>query len=419
MPASDTPLVTFVIANRVGSALDPRGQEGLVAHTADLCLRGAGPLDRQRLDAAIDRLGASLAFGVRRDYAVLRGSCLSRHAGELFELATSVLREPRLEQDEHDQLIRDVIYDLDELRDDDGSIASRFYARSCAPGYVYSRTAVGTADSLQSIELDQVRELQPRLFASSGLLLGVAGPLADDELRAMADAVATVSGVEPPDAPPLVPPELPAGRRLIFVDKPERQQCQVIMGHLVPAYSHPDFDALRVAETAFGGMFSSRMNQEIRVKNGWSYGAYCSMVKARGPHWIQMGFAPAAEVCRDALARCLEMYEELAREGLGADELEFTRSYLTGNSAFGRATARQRLSRRVLEEILDLPPGHEDAFTDRIEGLTVEQVNRAIARHYCPADLCVVVLGTADDTLAEIEAIGNWSSVEVVDYQSY
>ncbi len=78
----------------------------------------------------------------------------------------------------------------------------------------------------------------------------------------------------PSDAAPALPtlptPALPSARRTLLVDKPERSQVEVIIGHRAPAFGGADFEALTLVETAFDSTFTSRRIQEIRVKHGWS-----------------------------------------------------------------------------------------------------------------------------------------------------
>src|SRR5262249_27756148 len=118
----------------------------------------------------------------------------------------------------------------------------------------------------------------------------------------------------------------PPGRRLVVVDKAERTQAQLRLGHLGPRWGDDDTPALLLLEAVFGGMFSSRLMQEIRVKRGWSYGAGCAVRRSRGPHWIEMWMATAIEVAGDAVALTLDLYADLAARGITDDELDFARS---------------------------------------------------------------------------------------------
>ncbi|MCP4447552.1 MAG: insulinase family protein [Myxococcales bacterium] len=417
-PSFDTPLVSFHISNRVGTAAEPRGLEGMICHTAEMGFRGAGFFGRDQFDEKVDGLGAGLGIGTRRDYLTMRGTCLLRHLDSLFELAVSTMHLPRFEREEHEQLLRETRYELDDLRDDDASLAHRFLNRYMHPGYVYCRTALGTKASLEKLDLEECKTLHAQLFRHSDLVLGIAGPVDEDRLAQLGARIPQHSEPLARETPKLDPPAMARGRRLVIVDKPGREQCQVAMGHLAPVYGTDAHDHMQVAEAAFGGMFTSRLMQEIRVKEGWSYGANCSMHRARGSRGWQMTMAPSADVCPKAIARTLELFSELHEAGLSENEFNFTRSYLQGSAAFERSTANQRLFRSIQEEVYDLPNRYADNFSDRLDAMDVAQVNEAIGAHTHPGDLCVVVVATAPTMQAPLEALG-WDSVEVVAYDSY
>ena len=418
-PSFDTPLVSFHIANRRGTASDPLGAEGLVCHSAELGFRGAGPLSRDGFDEQVDGLGAALGLGTRRDYLSLRGTCLLRHLDTLFDLALSTIAEPRFEASEHEQLLRETRYELDDLRDDDASLVHRFFNRFMHPGYVYCRTALGTEESLDNISLDQSRALRSQLFRRDDLVLGVAGPLDKTQLGTLGERLAAAApNASPLPASNLQPPARTPGRRLIVVDKPEREQCQVAIGHLAPVYGSEAYDRMQVAEAAFGGMFTSRLMQEIRVKKGWSYGVACTMFRARGSHGLQISLAPNSEDCAPAIARTLELFSELRTHGLDQDEFDFTRSYLQGSAAFERATANQRLFRSIQEEVYELPTGYADGFAPRLSTMSLGQVNEAISQNLHPQNLCVVVVARAEIVAPRLEALG-WDSIEILPFDSY
>lgn len=417
--AHDTPLVTLTVVADAGAASDPEGAEGFLGHVAELARRGAGDRDRAALDAALDALGAHLDVSVGRDSVSLQASCLARNLDALVSLCADVLARPRFDEDEHEQLRRETGYELDELRDDDGSLAHRYFNRHCAPGHPYARTALGTESSIAAFRHADVRPAYRRLFCRARVAVGFAG----DVTRARAEALAERLTGELPEGGDGDPRAAwdgtrPSGRRILLVDKPGRQQSQLVLGHVGPRYGTDDFTALLVAETAFGGMFSSRMTQEIRVKRGWSYGASCRLMKARLPHWVRMTLAPAAEVTPDALALTVSLYESLREDGLTAEEVDFARGYLTGSLAFARATARQRLRAALRDHLYGLPPGYADRLPERLAALDAAAVEAALERCVRPEDLRIVVVATAADMRARLEPL-ELGPLEVVPYDSY
>jgi len=418
-PAVGTPLCWFSAATRVGAALDPVGREGMTRHVAELARRGAGGLDRAALDSAIDCLGASIEVEVDRDWLSVTATCLERHLDRTVELAASVLADPLLERGEHEMLLRESLHELDDVRDDDASLADRHFHRVCSPGHPYARTALGTQESLARIELAPLADYHASLWAPEHMVVGVAGPMTVARAETVADRVrAAVAGRTGARPPALDVPPFPPGRRIILVDKPKRTQCQVLLGHLAPVYGPGDFVALMPLETAFGGLFSSRLMQEIRVARGWSYGAGCRMSKARAPHWFRMWMAPTADHAADALALTLSLYDKLAAGGLDADEFQLAIHHLTGVFFFASATARQRMRLALRHDLLDLPEDFPAQLPALLAALTVDDVREAAGRWLRPRDLCIVMVASADEMVPRLERAGSPPS-EIVAYDSY
>src|SRR5262249_46720090 len=178
---------------------------------------------------------------------------------------------------------------LDEIRDDDGALATRWFDWQCAPGHAYGRTSLGTDQSIARIHRDAAIALWRSEVVPDNLVIGVAGDVDEATAGKLAERVPQRLPTAPrPRSPAAQLPGddrvVPDARRLIVVDKPDRTQAQIRIGHPSLRYGDPDTAALAIAEAVFGGMFSSRLMQEIRVKRGWSYGAGCALRRPRLPH---------------------------------------------------------------------------------------------------------------------------------------
>ena len=205
---------------------------------------------------------------------------------------------------------------------------------------------------------------------------------------------------------------------MILVDKPDRTQAQLRVGHLAVRYGHPDTAALAVAEAAFGGMFSSRLMQEIRVKRGWSYGAGCALRRSRLPHWFEIWMAAGIDVAGPAVALTLELFADYAANGPSDDEVDFARSYLVGAMPFHVATARQRMQLAVRDAVFDLPSGFTAKLPEALGALAACDVRAACARHLRPDDAVTVVVTTAE-TAQQALAKANAGTLTVVDHDEY
>jgi zinc protease len=418
-PSHDTPLVWFEIAIRGGAAIDPLGVEGLHRHAALLARRGAGARDRAALDDTLDGLGAALEIGVSRDALSLSGLALARQLDHVIELAADVLAQPRFDPDEHARLLRETPQVLDEIRDDDSALATRWFDWLCCPGHAYGRSSLGNEGSLTRIERDAAIACWRREVVADNLVIGLAGDV--DEARAarlvdrLTERLPATGGHEIVlDVPPAVPP----GRRMILVDKSDRTQAQLRIGHLAARYGAPGTAELAIAEAIFGGMFSSRLMQEIRVKRGWSYGAGCALRRSRLPHWFEIWMAAGIDVAGPAVALTLDLLADFAAHGPTDDEVDFARSYLVGAMPFHVATARQRMQLAVRDAVFDLPAGFTARLPEAFGALTASDVRAACKEHLRPDDAVTVAVTTAELASEPLAAAGA-GPLTVVEHDAY
>lgn len=406
-PSPDTPLVWFDIAIRGGAALDPHGVEGLHRHAALLARRGAGGRDRSELDSTLDGLGASIDVAVSRDAVALSGLALARHLDAVIDLAVDVLAAPAFSPDEHARLLRETPQVLDEIRDDDSALATRWFDWLCCPGHAYGRTSLGTEASLDRIERGAAVACWRREVVADNLVIGLAGDIDETSAgRIVTRLTERLPATAARDVLREVTVAPPPGRRVILVDKPDRTQAQLRLGHLAARYGGPDTAELAVAEAVLGGMFSSRLMQEIRVKRGWSYGAGCALRRSRLPHWFEIWMAAAIDVAGPAVALTLELLADYAARGPTDDEVDFARSYLIGAMPFHVATARQRMQLAVRDAVFDLPVGFTARLPEALAALAAADVRAACRRQLRPDDVVTVAVTTAEQAGEALELAG-------------
>ena len=418
-PSPDTPLVWFDVTMRGGAAADPVGVEGLHRHAGLLARRGAAGRDRTALDDMLDTLGAALDVSVSRDAVTLSGLCLSRHLDAVIGLAADVLAEPRWDEAEHARLLRETPQVLDEIRDDDSALATRWFDWLCSPGHPYGRTALGTEASIQRIDRGEAIALWRRECVAENLVIGLGGDVTEAAAaRTVGRLVERLPAGPRPPAPLAVAPAGLPGRRAILVDKSDRTQAQLRIGHLSVGYGDPDTPALAIAEAIFGGMFSSRLMQEIRVKRGWSYGAGCALRRSRLPHWFEIWTAAAIEVAGAAAQLTLELYADYAARGPTDDEVDFARSYLVGAMPFHVATARQRMQLAVRDAVFELPAGYTARLPEAVAQLSAADVRAACARHLRPDQAVTVAVTTASAARTALADAGA-GALTVVEHDEY
>ncbi|OJY29440.1 MAG: hypothetical protein BGO98_47145 [Myxococcales bacterium 68-20] len=417
--SSAVPLVSLVVSVRSGALADPEGKDGVCRFAARMLRRGADGMTAQEIEATIDRLGAELALDVGPSTVSLHGQVIRRNVEPFVELITRLLGKPAFADEEIARLRRETAAELVESRDSDRALANLAFRRALFAGHPYSRSAAGRPSTIAGIERDDVVAAYEKHFVRGDVVIGFAGAITEDEAKRHGDSLAAAvrEGERVATRPP--EPEKKEGRRLVFVDKPERTQTQTLIGSLGTWPHDDDHFPLVTATAVLGGTFTSRMMREIRSKRGWSYGTSARLSIERRRHAFTMSAAPGAADCAPCVELELALLEDFVGKGITKRELGFIKNYLVRSYAFEVDTAPKRLGQAVETELLELPADYHTRYVDHVRAVTLETANAAAATRLSAKDVVIIVVGTAADTLEAVQKkIPDLASTDVVPFDA-
>ncbi|MEO6953540.1 MAG: pitrilysin family protein [Polyangia bacterium] len=415
----DLPIVRLTAALRTGGADDVPELDGLASFATELMARGAAGRSRMAIDEALDALGAQLTIHTHHDGAQIEITALRDRLDESMALLCDLLLRPDFPVDEADKLRREQLAHLDELREEDSLVAGRFLSSRLFGEHPYGRTLTGTEATLPRLTAEAGRAWHDRAVRAPGVLFAFAGDLDTDAARRLvATYAADLRESDASYSTPYAAPTVRTGTRITLVDKPERTQSQILLGHVAPDWRDPGFDGLLVATHVLGGTFTSRLMDEVRAKRGLSYGAGARLGQGRGAKAFVINVFPSLEQTAETLALVRQLYNDFCKRGITRDELEFARANLRESFAFNLATPEDRLDVRLTSELAGFPPDHLARFPERVAAVSLEVINEALQRLMRPDDLEIVIVTTADELRPALEAAGllEDATVEVVPY---
>lgn len=395
------PLAHVATTRLEGSLLDPAGKEGLTRLTLRLMRRTAGGRSADENNERLDALGGSLLGEVQKTHLSLGGAVLSENLEPYLVALEETWTRPGLFEDEFERVKDESLAEWYEGLESDRGLAFSTFERHVYCDHPLSRPAAGTRTSLESISHQDVVRHAEQLGRELQLLTAGAGDLVPESLERFA---ARLTKSAPLSASPVPEPKVPPGRNLYFVDKPARTQSQIVLGG---AGAHPkdgDQVALHVANTIFGGTFTGRLSREIRVKRGWSYGAYSYLSLDRSRGTFSIWTFPEAKDTLSCITLALEMVESLCHQGITKSELARAQRYLRKSHVFTADTAQKRVQLRLEEAVYGLEPGYFEAFPERVREVTVDEVNEALQRRISPENLAIAVVGTHSEIGAALES---------------
>lgn len=415
----DLPLVSVTVGFRIGSQLDPLGKEGLTRLMARMLRRGAAGMGATAIESEIDRLGADFSEHVGASAVVLQLDVIRRSVEPAIEMLAKIIGEPDFDEGELGKLVRQTEGEIVETRDSDRLLCTRAFRRTLFRGHPFERRISGLLGTVNTIGRGDLVEQHRRMLTRDKAVVAFSGDVDGTVVEKAAQRIESALRPEPSPDRALAEPSPPQGRELVFVDKPERTQTQVLIGGLGTHAHDPDHVALLVANTVFGGMFTSRLMNEVRSKRGWSYGAYSHLPIDVCREAFSVWTHPAANDVGACIALELSLLESWRNRGITQKELVFAKRHLVRSHAFEVDTASKRVQRRVATSLYDLPADYYSAYLDRILSITREQANAAIGQRLSTDNVVVSVTGThAQIGAAVAQAIPGLARQAVVPYDS-
>ena len=415
--APEVPHIAFVIEVHCGSIHDPPNKEGLAYLVGEMLFRGTQAYDREQLAEALDAIGCSLRVRIRKNMMTLQGDVASEHLDTFVGLISEILFRPTFPETEFEKLKRQTASEIRSISDDDSALARRGFSRMVFQDHPWARPTMGTEETVQNLCLDDIVSFYETCFRPAYANIGVSGDISVQRFEELVEsqfADHTFSSIRPKVSLPA--PRTLSGQTIILMDKPERSQTQVLLGHTTVPAGHSDMVPLTVSNTAFGGTFTSRLMQEVRVKRGWSYGAYSGFSVGRELSTYHVNFYPKTEDTVPALKLVLDLIQTLTEEGLPEEELEFARSYRVNAYPFSLETHPKRLALLMNARYLDRPADWVIGHIERTSGVTTDQVGSALEAHVSPDNLVIAITCTADDILEDVKELPGVREVWVQAY---
>jgi zinc protease len=409
------PMVSLNLFLRAGEAALAAEKAGLCVLTADALEGGTKKRSGSDLAEALEGIGARVSANGGWEGTSIGLSCLAERLPEALALLAEMLLEPGFPEDEVARAREQQLATIRQRTMDPSSIATDAARRRYfLPGVPYGRSVEGTEASVGGVGPAAMRGYVDANYRPGDGGLIVVGDVDPAEVQAMVqEYLGSWSGSPATRADFVSEPAL-RERRVWVVHRPGAAQSEVRVGHVGAARSTPDYYPLSIANMVLGGMFTSRLNLNLRESYGFTYGVR-SLFTFRGQAGpFEVSTAVGNDVTAPAVREIVHELERMAEAGPTEEEVAAARDYAAGVFGLQLETAGQVATRVTQLVVYGLPDDHFDRYRDEVRAVTRVAATAAAARHLRPAEAQIVVVGDADvvgDPLRALEL----GPVEVVE----
>jgi len=408
------PLVAADLVLHAGSGVNPVDRPGLASMTARMLQQGTATRSALQIaDRAAD-LGATLNSGVGTDTTGISTRSLSRNFPDALELLADVALHPTFPQSEIERVRSERLTAIVQEKDDPFSLAMRVLdAALYGSRHTYGYPDSGTTESTKAISRDDLEKFWKQNYFPDDAALVVTGNIKLATLKPLLER--QFGGWKPgKPAPAAMGSPETTDSKLILVDRPGAPQTTLVCFSMGLARSTPDYAQVEVMNTDLGGLFSSRINMNLREAHGYTYGAgsFYSYHRSPGP------FIVFSDVRTDVTAPATsEVFNELKRmrdTQMTPAELLLSKDSIARSlpGRFERGTDAAATFAELFT--YDMPLNYFSTLPERINAVTTEQAQSMAKKYILPEKMIVLAVGDRAKIEEDMKKL-NFGKVEIRD----
>jgi zinc protease len=408
------PVISASLVDLAGSEENPADKPGLAAFAARMLSEGTTSRSSVELADDTESVGAQFMTNATMDMAGASIGVLSNNTDAAMVLLSDVSLHPAFKAEEVERIRKQQLVAIRQEADQPIATALRVGWKTLYGDDAYGYRDIGTTASVTAITREEMEQFWSEHYAPGNAALFLAGDVTEAEARRLAEK--NFGGWTAGEARRPRIPQAPAApaRKVVIVDKPGAPQTALIAFGLGLPRATPDYPAVNVMNSVLGGLFSSRINMNLREKNGFTYGAFSEFLYRRGDGPFLTGARVRTDVTGPAARELFAELNRMRTDPATEDELRLAKENalrsLPGNFETVKDTAG------LMSEIFTygLAVNYYQKLPGEYAAVTAAQVEKAAQDHVHPENLIVVAVGDRAKIQPELEKL-NLGPIEVRD----
>jgi zinc protease len=408
------PKVYFRFGIDFGEKNDPPSKEGAVELLSRVLKKGTARRSYREIVEEIDFTGGSLGIDSSPDFFYLSGSFLREYADVGLELISEVLLSPSIGQSEIEKERRKILADIENEKSSPSFLAQRRFKKVLYSQHPYSGNK--TPQSVREIDRRDLLGIYQRFVNPANVHLVAAGDISFDEAvekaeKYFGDWNVNSESRHQNEVTPSMPQPIPQ-RKLYLVDRPDSEQCSILLGTILFARNNSEFEAFQVMNKILGGGASGRLFMKLREEKGYTYGAYSSMVCFKETGGWQASAEVGNGVTGDAIDAFLEEFNSIRSKSVSERELKNAKRYLIGSFPVKNETSASSASLELQKQLHNLPEDYWNNYLKIIDGVSKNDVHTIAGKYLNVDNMPIVLVG---DTKKIRKQIARFGAVETYD----
>jgi zinc protease len=386
----ELPVVAADLVFNTGSGANPADKPGLASFTANMLQQGTQKRNAIQIADEAALLGTTLSTSASMDDSSIGASSLTKNFSGVLDLIADVVLRPTFPPDEVERRRASRIAAFTDERSDPETIVSRTSVSALfGPHNPYGYDNQGTEASVKALSRDDMVNFWKTYYVPNNAALVVTGSIPASDLKTLTEAKLGSWKSGEIQLPPRAAAET-SKAKVILVDRPQAQQTMVRLVQHGVSRSTPDYPALEVMNSELGGIFSSRINMNLREEHGYTYGASSFFIFRRSMGYFVAGGGIRTDVTAPAVTQILKEINGMIDAPMKPEELSLAKDSQSRSLPGMFETSGGEAGALAEIFMYNLPKDYFSNLPGQLNGVTAEQA-QAVAKKYLHPDQMILV----------------------------
>lgn len=414
MEQHEVPIISVSVILPAGAIYDGE-KAGLASLTATALKHGTKNFTKEKLDNELDFLGAAINTNASKESAGLSARMAAADKDKVLNLLKEVLLEPSFDATEFEKEKKRLLVSLEQQKESPRSVIGSYFDKFLFGDHVYGNIVQGKISTVTPLTTEDIKKFYASNYRPEGSAISIAGDFNTGEMKTLVTTLFSGwkkgSSPQPNLAAAGIPK--PGNQRVLLVNKDDAKETTFYIGAPGIARNNPDFVAVDVINTLFGGRFTSMLNDELRVNTGLTYGANSRFSALKNGGSFIISTFTAGKTTEPAIDKALEVLGKLHKDGIDEKALTSAKNYVKGQFPPRYETAGQLAGLMTQMYWYNFDESFINNFEKNVDGLTLAKAKEIIAKYFPKDKLQLVLVGKSADIKKIAEKYGPVTEVQI------
>lgn len=416
MEKHDVPLISISAVTPAGAIYDG-DKHGLASLTANVLRDGTKSFTKAKLDEDLDFIGAGLNTYATKEYAGLSANFASKDLDKVLPIINEVLTAPSFNAEEFEKEKKKVLAGLDQAKHSPNRVIGAYWDHFIYGDQAYGNSTTGSPFTVGKLTVADLQAFYKANYAPDHAAFVVVGDFDPTIMKLKLGRMFSTwkKGATSPANPSANTSYTPSDTRVLLVNKDDARETTFLIGGPGIRRDNPDYVALQVVNSYFGGSFLSMLNEELRVNSGLTYGASSRFNALQNSGTFLISTFTALKTTEPAIDKAVEVLKKYHKEGISEKSLTSAKNYVKGQFPPQYETSGELAG--LLTEMFwhGFNESFINDFEANVDKLDIKRANELIAKYY-PADkLQFVLIGKSAEIKKIAEKYGKVTEKQIKD----